>query len=1105
MARLYPMPGIALRAHACAPTARSRRFRLPQGFLLAVLAALCLLAGTAPAQTAPDGTPPTPTPTPPKTLSVVLDRDYPPYVFQTPQGAPQGILIDTWRLWERVTGVPVTFILQDWNAAQDLMLRGKADVIDTLFENAERRKYYLFSKPYATIEVPVFVHDDLGGIRDAASLRGFAVGVKKGDASAARLAAQGVGPLIPFEGYEAVVRAAGEGKVKVFCVDRPPALYYLYKFGLAGDFRLAFVLYSGQFHRAVRKGDEELLRFVEDGFSRITPGQYADIENKWRGEKLFPSRGLRYALWAAAGLGLVAAVLFAAATWLRRVVRRQTGTLNDLLAAVRQSEERYRELVESAGVVIVRLDVLGRVIYCNSFAQRVFGQPQPRLLGRDLGLFDDPAAQPPQAPWREILSGIADAPGGAGARDRRHQGAEGRSVWIAWTIRQLAATQGGGEAFLCVGADITERKRAEKALAASEARYALVVRGTNDGVWDWDLLADTVYFSPRYREILGLPPGNAPLRPDAWTSRLHPDDAEAAIRAHKRCADGETGAYTAQYRLRHADGAFRWISERGAGLADASGRVVRMAGGITDITGRKRDEDALRESQDLLAKIFRYALVGITVTSRRDGRIVDVNEAGARMFGYRASDVVGRSSLDIDLWPSPQERQAFVEELAGTGAIVAKETALRHKNGTLVVTLISAVPIQTGGEPCILCVLVDITERKAMEQALRRAKDAAEAANRAKSEFLSTMSHEIRTPMNTILGMTATLAVAELPPEATRALAAIKIAGTNLMGLLGDILDLSQIEAGGFIMEEKPCDVAALAADLVEMLRPDAARKGLDITLDIQAELPPRLIVSPDRVRQVLVNLLGNAIKFTQTGGVALELGREEDPAAGPLLRLAVRDTGIGIPADKREVIFERFTQVDAGTGRKFGGVGLGLAICKKLVDLMGGRLRVDSRPGEGSLFTVTLPLRPAAAAAPAGDAPVAAVPSPRRGAVLLIEDSPGNAEVIRLMLDGTPYDLTWAPSGEAGLSQLRERPFDVVLMDMEMPDMDGYETTEALRRLEDERGRPRVPVVALTAHAFEEHRQKSLAAGCDDFQVKPIAKRRLLETLDTWMALGPQ
>ncbi len=1091
---------------ALLPTRLARRAGRPapgrHGLLLfwplLLLLGLLGLASPAPAHNAP---PPGP---PPQNLSVVLDRDYPPFVITTAEGGTQGLLIDSWRLWEKITGVPVTIIPVDWNTAQDMMARGRADVIDTLFKTPEREKIFAFSLPYATIDAPVFVHRDLGGIHDAASLRGFAVGVKRGDACIAHLTAQGVGPLVPFDDYEDLVQAAGEGKVKVFCADKPPALYYLYKLGLDEDFRIAFTLYAGRFHRAVRKGDEALLRFVDAGFARITPAQQAAIEQKWRGSSLFPSKKFQYAVWAVSGLGVAALILLSINALLRRQVRRQTTALNELLVAVRQSEERYRQLIESAASVIARLDGLGRVLFCNSFGQRLFGLDLEQMRGRNLGGLTDAPTEADSPTWREILSAVADSADGARSLDRRHRGSDGRTIWLTWSIRRV--DDDADNAFLCVGSDITERKQTEQALLASEARNTLLARAANDGIWDWDILSGTVYYSPRYEDILGLPPGGMPPRLEAWTSRLHPDNAATAIRAHKQCAHGETETYSSEYRLRHADGRYRWVVERGGGLKDAHGQVLRMAGVLTDVTRRKKDEAALRESQDQLARIFRLSLVGIAVTSRHDGRILDLNETGARILGYTKEELLGRTTLSFQIWRNADERRNFVEELAVAGSVVGRELELKHKSGSTVVALLSSVPLQAYGEPCILNVLVDITERKAMERALRRAKDVAESANRAKSEFLSTMSHEIRTPMNTILGMTASLAEAGLPPEQTRALAAIEIAGSNLMGLLNDILDLSQIEAGGLIMQEKPCNIVELAGGLVEMMRPDAVRKGITIALDVQGTLPPFVSVSPDRVRQVLVNLLGNAVKFTATGGVTLEVGRKEDPEAGTLLRLAVRDTGIGIPGDMRERIFERFTQVNASTSREKGGVGLGLAICKKLVDLMGGRLHVESTPGQGSLFTVTLPLRPVAAedaAAAVRPTPSGHVPGRPAGAILLIEDSPSNAEVTRLLLADTAFDLTWAPSGDAGLAIFRERPFDIVLMDLEMPGLDGCLTTRTLRDLETELGRPHTPVIALTAHAFEEHRNRCLAAGCDDFLTKPIAKNRLLDALDAWMAIG--
>ncbi|KHK03364.1 PAS domain S-box protein [Desulfovibrio sp. TomC] len=1042
----------------------------------------------------------------PKTITVTLDMDYPPYVFAAPDGTYQGILIDTWKLWESLTGVPVLLRPMDWNAAQRELLQGKADVIDTIFQTPERDKHYSFSPAYARIEVPVFVHNDLSGINNLETLRGFTVGVKHGDASVDYLSSRGILPLVAFDGYEGVIQAARDAKIKVFCVDKPPALYYLYKYGLESEFRLAFTLYHGDFHRAVRKGNEALLRLVEDGFSRISPEQYAAIDQKWRGATLFPSQAMRYSLWALAAVVSIAVILLAFNAVLRRTVRRQLHKLNQLRTAVGQSEERHRELVQSAASVILRLDPLGRVTFCNAFGLHFFGYGLDEMLGREIGSLIDNPDNAQATPWVQKLAGLFDTPGNTGSMTLQHKLRNGELVWIAWAIRGLRAASDELAEILCIGNDITDRKRIEEALLASEERYSLVAQGANDGIWDWDLRTNIVYYSPRYMEILGHTPDEIQQLLDEWTKRIHPDDAETVIRANKRCADGEVDNFSVEYRMRHKDGSYRWILGRGASLKDEHGIVIRMAGTHTDITRRKRDEEALRESQDQLAKIFRFTPVGIAVTTRREGRLIDINETGARMLGHSKAEIIGRLSIDIGLWREQKERDDILEEMSRTGSIFGKELELRHKNGSSVIVLYSAVPNHAFGEACILSVLVNITERKAMEQTLRRSKEIAESANKAKSEFLSTMSHEIRTPMNTILGMVDVLSATQLTRDQAHALKAIELAGGALLTLLNDILDLSQIEAGGIIMEEKPCNILELAGQLVDMLRPDAARKNLTLRLETHGDLPPRLYCCPDRIRQILVNLLGNALKFTQHGEVVLEIGRQDDEKKRPKLRLAVRDTGIGIAPDKQTFIFDRFTQINASANREFGGVGLGLAICKKLTEMMGGRLRVDSVQGQGSTFTLTLPLRPAPVLPEADAAPRIAESNGVQASatVLLVEDSPTNAEVMRLMLEGTNFAITWAPSGQAALAALHDHPFDVILMDVEMPGMDGYQTTQALRLQEQDLGRPRTPVVALTAHAFEEHRQRSLEAGCDDFQVKPIPKARLLSTLETWLALRP-
>lgn len=1063
-----------------------------------VVWALCLLLGAgvvpAVAQNADTGRP--------DHLTVVLDNAYPPYVFAGPGGTFQGILIDMWRLWERKTGVPVTLLPMDWNAAQEMLLQGKADVIDMLFYNEERAKHFLFSHPYADVPVEVFVHKDIGGIHDVGSLRGFTVGVKRGDANADFLQTHGVTSLAGFDGYADVVKAAGDDAIKVFCIDKAPGLFYLYKFGLENEYRLAFALYEGQFHRAVRRGNDAVLRFVEDGFAQISHEEREAITRKWIGADLTLPFFRGYGRWILAGVGLAALILLAFNGILRRTVRRQTARLNDLLAAMAQSEERYRLLVQGAGSAILRLDAHGFVSFCNEYARTLFGpSPGDDVVGQPFSRY----IEPPNSDFRLALEGfvrnLTAAPPQGLALTRKSVRPSGDEIWIAWAVRAVRDPAGTLVEILCIGNDVTERKRAEEALRVSEERYSLVMRGANDGIWDWDLKTDTVYYSPRYKEIIGYGPDELSSGPRAWADRIHPDDQAFVMRANKRCIDGEADTFAIEYRLRHRDGSYRWILSRAVSLRDASGQVVRMAGTHTDITRRRRDEEALRESQDQLAKIFRLTPVGLCLIDRKNGHILDVNEAFATMFGLSKPGILGHSSLELGLWRHPEEWEAITGALSRDGSVMGREVEMRHASGATLVVLYSAVHNQSYGEPCILAVLVDISERKVMERALVRSRDSAEAANKAKSEFLSTMSHEIRTPMNIILGMVDVLSESELTPSQVHSLKAIKLAGENLLGLLNNILDLSHIESGGLIMEEKICEPAQLAEKIVAMLQPDAGRKGLTLRLDAAACAGERVYCCPDRLRQVLINLVDNAIKFTVQGEVVVTVTPQRKPDMPPRMLYSVRDTGIGIPDDKQAVIFDRFTQAGSPSAPRAGGVGLGLAICKRLVEMMGGGIRVESREGEGATFTVDLPLRTAPLAAHVPTT-YPGILQPKGGSVLLVEDNATNAEVMRLMLEGSAFDLTWAPSGQAALEAFRGHPFDIVLMDLEMPDMDGYATTTALRTLEGTLARPHTPIIALTAHAFDAHRQHSLDAGCDDFQVKPIPKAKLLDMLESWMAV---
>ncbi len=534
---------------------------------------------------------------------------------------------------------------------------------------------------------------------------------------------------------------------------------------------------------------------------------------------------------------------------------------------------------------------------------------------------------------------------------------------------------------------------------------------------------------------------------------------------------------------------------------------------------RREAEEALRDSEEKFRTITNTATDAIIMMDH-DGKVMFWNPAAERMFGHLRPEIIGRD-LHATLAPSRYHddyRKGLVHfREDGSGGVMGqvREFFGRRKDGTEFPVEISFASLQIKGRWFATGIVRDITVRKQMQESLNDALEEAQTASRAKSEFLAAMSHDIRTPMNAIIGMADVLVETELTTEQRRYVEVFQGAGETLLALINDILDLSKIEAGELQLERIEFKPHKLIKDSTLTFQDVAGKKGLELKDHITPDVPETLIGDETRLRQIFFNLLANAVKFTDRGNVRLEMVRPHREGEEEMLLCSVTDTGIGIPEEKQETIFSAFAQADASTTRRFGGTGLGLAICRRLAEMMGGRIWVKSEERKGSTFYFTARL--GALGVPEHPRPIVheqsrpVIDKPareRRTAVtplriLVVEDEENNLMLIQTFLKMEPYRIDIAADGETALGMMKADRFDIVLMDIQMPGMDGLTATRLYREWERENGVGPTVIIALTAYAMEVDARKSLEAGCDGHLTKPIKKGRLLEAIDQYAGRG--
>ncbi len=690
---------------------------------------------------------------------------------------------------------------------------------------------------------------------------------------------------------------------------------------------------------------------------------------------------------------------------------------------VRDSERRMRLVLDSAHDAFVAIDAKGRIVEWNARAEAVFGWARSEAVGRDLAdtiIPTDYRGDHRRGIERYLAEGTTHLLGKCVEMVGLHRSGSQFPIEIAAT----AVATDDRIAFSAFVRDIAERKRNEEALRKSEERFELAVRGSSDGLWDWNIVWDEFYLSPRCAELLQSPRLDSVKTFADWKEIIHAEDRELVqteLDLHIR----ERTPFDVECRMSAAGGETRWFRVRGQAVWNDRNEAVRVAGSITDVTQKKQTIESLLRLQGIA------------------------------------------------------EAKAQIEAQAAQLAMKTSE--------------------------------------------LEQARSAAEAANRSKSEFLANMSHEIRTPMTAILGYSDLLANPSLSPDERKdGVQRIRQNGRHLLTILNDILDLSKIEAGKMTVERIPCNVHELVTEVAALMKPRADEKGLSLSVEFAGRVPETVKSDPTRLRQILMNLTGNAIKFTERGSVRIVVGMSRSTKV-PRLCFEVIDSGIGMTTDQIETLFRAFTQADPSMARRFGGTGLGLTISRRLAEMLGGSIGVSSRPGEGTTFKVEIetgPLEGVTMVQPIQGAELLTRDEPPPGhdvrasaggeqvlagvRILLADDARDNRKIVSWHLHRAGAEVDLAANGRIAVEMALKaaesgKGHAAVLMDMQMPEMDGFAATRLLR----EKGYDR-PIVALTAHAMTGDRDQCLAAGCDDYATKPIDPHELVLTLARWVALRP-
>lgn len=771
----------------------------------------------------------------------------------------------------------------------------------------------------------------------------------------------------------------------------------------------------------------------------------------------------------------------------------------------KRAEEKNTRLINELADINLALDVStivavtdrsGVITHVNDKFCEISGYEKEDLIGANHRLLNS-GYHPPRF-FGDLWESIVD--GQIWNGEIRNRAKNGKFYWVDATIIPFLDDAGKPYQHISISIDITKRKIAEQQMRESEGRFRAISETSPLGIFLTDEDGACIYINNRFKQICGWTAEE--LLGWKWTQTVHPENLEKLARDWEK--KGKNREYHFEYRLLKKDGTVIWANANSAPVL-INGRTTGYVGMIEDITERKLMEQALRESE------ARYRIVAETasdaiITIDGENRILFVNSAAERIFGYQKEEIENQP-LSMLLPDQARGGSAFeATPLVETGTKNTPwrgaEVSARHRDGREIVIEISFGEFIEDGRHIFTGIARDITERKRIAAELQQAKEDAEAATRAKSQFLANMSHEIRTPMNSIIGLSGLLLESNLTRDQQDLMETVSSSAESLLTIINDILDFSKIEAGKLELEILEFELGKTVKEIFNLFAQQSLRGNNRLDYRLAPELPEILEGDAGRLRQVLTNLISNAVKFTKNGRVWInsEIHRETEKTM--VIYFEVVDTGVGISPEQQAHLFQPFTQADGSIKRRFGGTGLGLAICKQLVEMMNGEIGVRSAVGRGSTFWFTaefgkIKTAPVQARFFHGEGAnrlPAAANAEKNLRVLVADDNPVNRKVALLMLEKLGYRADFACSGLEVLRMLEEKTYDLILMDVQMPEMDGLEATRRICAKYKPERRPRI--AAMTANAMSGDRDQCLAAGMDDYFSKPIRKQDLQTVL---------